>query len=338
MTDADKAALPIALEVMGGDDAPRSTVAGAVLARKNGVGELILVGDAEVVAKELRRQDQNPQNWNIEPAAEIVTMDESPTYALKRKRDASIAVATRLVKRGIAGAVVSCGSTGAQVASSILHLGRLPGVERPAIGVAFPGTHGWGVLIDSGANAQNRPSHLVGFAVMGSLYLELVYGVENPRVGLISIGEEASKGNDMVREAFKLLEAKEGINFLGMVEGRGVYTGEADIVVCDGFVGNILLKLSESASRWVFHHLREGMRKRPFATLGGLLIKPAINHFRTVAHPSSIGGAPLLGVNGISIIAHGSSDAEAVWNACKVARKLMEAEINRRISERMAAP
>ena len=329
---------PIALDVMGGDDAPRSTVSGAILARRNGVGELILVGDDTAVAAELRRQGQNPDDWNIEPAAELVDMHESPTYALKRKRDASIAVATRLVKRGAAGAVVSCGSTGAQVASSILHLGRLAGVERPAIGVAFPGTHGWGVLIDAGANAQNRPSHLVGFAVMGALYLELVFGVQQPRVGLISIGEEASKGNEMVREAYKLLDTKQDLNFVGMVEGRGVYTGGADVLVCDGFVGNILLKFSESASRWVFHHLRQGMNKRPLALLGGLLIKPAINHFRTVAHPSSIGGAPLLGVNGISIIAHGSSDAEAVKNACKVARRLMEAEINRRISERMQAP
>jgi len=240
-------------------------------------------------------------------------------------------VATRLVRDAKACALVSCGSTGAQVASSILHLGRLPGVERPAIAVAFPGTQGWGVLIDAGANAQNRPSHLVGFAVMGTLYLRHIFGVENPRVGLVSIGEEAAKGNELVVEAHRLLSETPGINFIGMVEGRGVYTGGADVLVCDGFVGNVLLKFSESASHWVIHHLREGMRGRPLVTLGGLLMRPAFRHFRRVADPSSIGGAPLLGVRGTSIIAHGSSDAEAVMNALKMARRLVNEDVNGRI-------
>jgi len=317
---------------MGGDDAPGAQIEGARLALRAGIGPVILVGQAEEVQGELRRRNVPPETFDLVHAAEAVAMDESPTYALKRKRDASIAVATRLVRDGKACALVSCGSTGAQVASSILHLGRLPGVERPAIAVAFPGTHGWGVLIDAGANAQNRPSHLVGFAVMGTLYLRHIFGVENPRVGLVSIGEEAAKGNELVVEAHRLLSETSGINFVGMVEGRGVYTGGADVLVCDGFVGNVLLKFSESASHWVVHHLREGMRGRPLVTLGGLLMKPAFRHFRRVADPSSIGGAPLLGVRGTSIIAHGSSDAEAVMNALKMARRLVEERVNEKIT------
>jgi len=316
---------------MGGDDAPGAQIEGARLALRNGIGPIILVGHADEVSGELERRKIPPETFVIVHAAETVAMDETPTYALKRKREASIAVATRLVRDAKACALVSCGSTGAQVASSILHLGRLPGVERPAIAVAFPGTQGWGVLIDAGANAQNRPSHLVGFAVMGTLYLRHIFGVENPRVGLVSIGEEAAKGNELVVEAFRLLSETPGINFIGMVEGRGVYTGGADVLVCDGFVGNVLLKFSESASRWVIHHLREGMRGRPLATLGGFLMRPAFRHFRRVADPSSIGGAPLLGVRGTSIIAHGSSDAEAVMNALKMARRLVNEDVNGRI-------
>jgi glycerol-3-phosphate acyltransferase PlsX len=323
---------PIALDVMGGDDAPGAQIDGARLALRKGIGPIILVGQTDEVAGELERRKIPPGTFDLVHAAETVAMDESPTYALKRKRDASIAVATRLVRDGKACALVSCGSTGAQVASSILHLGRLPGVERPAIAVAFPGTHGWGVLIDAGANAQNRPSHLVGFAVMGTLYLRHIFDVENPRVGLVSIGEEAAKGNELVVEAHRLLSETPGINFIGMVEGRGVYTGGADVLVCDGFVGNVLLKFSESAAHWVVHHLREGMRGRPLVTLGGLLMKPAFAHFRRVADPSSIGGAPLLGVRGTSIIAHGSSDAEAVMNALKMARRLVDEKVNEKIT------
>jgi len=329
--EVDAAPLPIALDVMGGDDAPGAQIEGARLALRNGIGPIILVGQTDEVSGELERRKIPPGTFEIVHAAEIVAMDETPTYALKRKREASIAVATRLVRDAKACALVSCGSTGAQVASSILHLGRLPGVERPAIAVAFPGTQGWGVLIDAGANAQNRPSHLVGFAVMGTLYLRHIFGVENPRVGLVSIGEEAAKGNELVVEAHRLLSETPGINFIGMVEGRGVYTGGADVLVCDGFVGNVLLKFSESASHWVIHHLREGMRGRPLVTLGGLLMRPAFRHFRRVADPSSIGGAPLLGVRGTSIIAHGSSDAEAVMNALKMARRLVNEDVNGRI-------
>ncbi len=307
------------------------------MALRRGIGPVILVGHSEEIREELNRRRIPPDTFPIVHAAETVAMDESPTYALKRKKDASIAVATRLVRDQKACALVSCGSTGAQVASSILHLGRLPGVERPAIAVAFPGTHGWGVLIDAGANAQNRPSHLVGFAVMGTLYLRHIFGVQNPRVGLVSIGEEAAKGNELVVEAHKLLQQTPGINFIGMVEGRGVYTGGADVLVCDGFVGNVLLKFSESAARWVVHHLREGMRRRPLVTLGGLLMKPAFRHFRRVAHPSSIGGAPLLGVRGTSIIAHGSSDAEAVMNAIKMARRLVNENVNNKIIHTLTA-
>ncbi|HDR06727.1 MAG TPA: phosphate acyltransferase PlsX [Candidatus Coatesbacteria bacterium] len=317
---------------MGGDHAPEAQVEGAVLALRAGIGPVTLVGNAGEVEAELERQKVPPGTFTIVHAAETVAMDESPTYALKRKRDASIAVATRLVRDSKACALVSCGSTGAQVASSILHLGRLPGVERPAIAVAFPGTRGWGVLIDAGANAQNRPSHLVGFAVMGTLYLRHIFGVAEPRVGLVSIGEEAAKGNELVVEAHRLLGLTLGINFIGMVEGRGVYTGGADVLVCDGFVGNVLLKFSESASHWVVHHLREGMRGRPLVALGGLLMRPAFRYFRRKCSPSSIGGAPLLGVKGTSIIAHGSSDAEAVFNAIAMARRLVNERVNEKIT------
>jgi len=326
----------IALDVMGGDNAPAATIAGAELARQRGIEEIILVGHSDELRAELARQGLAENDFRIVHAAQTVAMDESPAYALRRKKDASIAVATRLIKSGEAAGLVSAGSTGAQVASSILHLGRIPGVQRPAITVAIPCTHGWGALLDAGANSQNTPSHLVGFAVMGSLFIEHVYGVKNPRVGLVSIGEEATKGNELVVEAHKLLEKTAGVNFVGMIEGREVYTGGADVMVCDGFLGNILLKFSESASRWVVHHLRKGMRRKPLVTLGGLLMKPAFKHFRSVAHPNSVGGAPLIGVNGVSIIAHGSSDAEAIMNSFLMARRMVDERVNERIAEQMS--
>jgi phosphate acyltransferase len=322
---------------MGGDQGPGVVVEGAVLAAKENADlRLSLVGPESVLERELARFGVNGGRFEVVHAPETVLMDEAPAQAVKRKPQSSIVVATRLQREGNADGVVSAGNTGAAVAASLLELGRLPGVSRPAIAVIIPNVYGGCMLLDAGATADCKPFHLLQFAVMGRDYARVAFGRAEPRVGLLNIGEESSKGNDLSKEAHRLL-AGSSLNFVGNVEGHGIFAGVADVVVCDGFVGNIVLKYSESVVGWVGGVLREELRRSLRARLGFRILKPAWEKFRTRMDHADQGGAPLLGVNGICVIAHGSSSARAIKNAVALGSRLAESEANRRIQEDLAA-
>ncbi len=302
---------PLALDAMGGDFAPQETVAGALLAASEGV-PVVLVGDEARLREELERQDGS---LPIVHAPEFISMEEHATE-VRKKRQASIVVATRLVKEGQASAVVSMGHTGATMASALFVLGRVRGIERPALLAELPAHTPSGKVhvIDAGANADVKPRQLLQFATMGSAYAEHVYALKRPRVGLLSIGEEATKGNRLVLEAHALLK-KSDLNFIGNVEGRDIMTGKADVVVCDGFVGNVVLKLAEGEAKAIFRWLKEALEQSTRAKLGALLLKDALKRLVARLDPAEYGAMPLLGVKGPVFIGHGASDKKAVKNA-----------------------
>ncbi len=302
---------PLALDAMGGDYAPQETVAGALLAASEGV-PVVLVGDEARLGEELERQGGS---LPIVHAPEFISMEEHATE-VRKKRQASIVVATRLVKEGQASAVVSMGHTGATMASALFVLGRIRGIERPALLAELPAHTPSGKVhvIDAGANADVKPRQLLQFATMGSAYAEHVYALKRPRVGLLSIGEEATKGNRLVLEAHALLK-KSDLNFIGNVEGRDIMTGKADVVVCDGFVGNVVLKLAEGEAKAIFRWLKEALEQSTRAKLGALLLKDALKRLVARLDPAEYGAMPLLGVKGPVFIGHGASDKKAVKNA-----------------------
>ena len=264
-------------------------------------------------------------------------MHESPAQAVRSKKDASISVALRLVREGRADAMVSAGNTGAVVASSLLTIGRLHGISRPAISTLLPNKGKGAVMLDVGANHECTPKNLVQFAVMGSVFAQYHLGVERPRVGLLNIGEERSKGNDLVRDSFSLLEADPRIHFVGNVEGRDVFDGAADVVVCDGFVGNVILKFSESIYSFLAHMVRDEIRRGVLAKAGALLMAPAFKSIRSQLDYAEYGGAPLLGVKGVVIISHGKSSQRAIRNAILAAATSIAADLNGHIESRVAA-
>ncbi len=311
---------PIALDAMGGDHAPQETVAGAVLAAREGV-PVVLVGDPERLRAELQGQGASLE---IVPAREVIGMHDAATE-VRRKRDASINVAVRLVKEGRAIAAVSMGHSGATMAAALFQLGRIKGIERPAILAELPADTPAGRvhLIDAGANADVRPAHLLAFARMGAVYAERVSGVESPRVGLLSIGEEPSKGNQLVLAARPLLETS-GLRFVGNVEGRDLMDGRADVVVTDGFTGNVVLKLAEGEARTLFRWIRSALLADPKGRIGALLVKDALKRLAARLDPAEYGAMPLLGVRGAVFIGHGASDRRAVKNAILRAKKLAE--------------
>ncbi len=319
----------IALDAMGGDHAPAVPVEGAVLAGRELGVEVLLVGDQAAVEVELGKHDTAGLPLRVIHAAQRMEMDE-PASAVRRKRDSSIWVATELVKQGQAEAVVSAGHTGAAMASAFLVLGALRGIERPAIAALLPTLRGAAIMLDVGACVDCGPRQLVQFAIMGSEYAKRVLGKPSPRVGLLSIGEEDTKGNDVTREAFRLLQAGP-IHFIGNLEGRDVYSGAADVIVCDGFIGNVALKISEGLADAMTRLLKREVAATALGRLGFLLLRPAFARFRTRIDYAEYGGAPLLGVNGICIICHGRSSARAIKNAMRVARQLAEQQINEHI-------
>jgi len=329
----------IAIDAMGGDHAPREIVAGAVdAARKLGdVSKLYLVGDPVAIETELARHDPKPETIEIFPATEVVGMDESPALALRRKKDSSIMRAVELVKKGEADAVFSAGSTGAAVAAATLRLRTLENVDRPAIATVLPSLDHPFVLLDAGATTDCTVAMLVEFAVMGSVYAEQILHLENPKVGLLSIGGEDAKGNKSTKEAFQLLESSDQINFIGNVESRDLFEGRVDVAVCDGFVGNVVLKTSESVSRTMGQWFKEAFASSPVRKLGAGILKAsgAFQEIKDRVDPEAYGGAPLLGVNGICIIGHGSSSAYAVYNAIHVAAEEIKAKLNERIETRI---
>ncbi len=315
----DRPPVCIALDAMGGDAGPAVNVEGAVAAaRELGLG-VILVGVQEEVRRHLDRHDLSGLPIKVRHASEVVEMEESPSTALRKKKDSSIRVAVDLVRNGDADAVVSAGNTGAVMAITLVVLGPLPGVERPAIAAALPTLAGHAILLDVGANVDCKPRHLVQFAIMGNVYARQALGKARPRVGLLSIGEEETKGNELTKEAFRALEEEPGIEFIGNVEGVDVFRGHADVVVCDGFTGNVALKIGESVAETIMALIREEVTADLRSRAGALLLKPAFRRLQRRLDYSEIGGAPLLGVNGITIISHGRSSAKAIRNALRVA-------------------
>jgi len=321
---------------MGGDKGPEVVVAGAAEAAREHPGrfEIALVGQRDLLEPLMRMFDGIDTSVEIVHATEVIGMSEPPASAIRKKKDSSIAVAARLVKEGLAESVVSAGNTGAVVASALVTIGRLPGISRPAISTLWPNKGNGAVVLDVGANHECTPKNLLQFAIMGEVYARYQLGVEQPRVGLLNIGEESSKGNELVRDAYKLLE-NENLNFVGNVEGRDVFEGAADVVVCDGFVGNIILKFSESMYSFLAHMVKEEIEKGVIAKAGALLMKGAFGHVRSQLDYAEYGGAPLLGANGYTIISHGRSSSRAIKNAILAAEKSIETEINKHIEERL---
>ncbi len=324
---------PISLDAAGGDAMPRAAVEGALEAALEGV-PVVLVGDEDALRAELNALGGE---LPIHHASDVITMDDGASE-VRRRRDSSIMQAMTLVKNGSASACVSMGHSGATMAAALLVLGRLKGVERPAILANIPVTDGYVALLDAGANADCRPVHLAQFAVMGSVYARVFYGKKDPTVGLMSIGEEPGKGNELVREAHKLLRDAP-ITFYGNVEGRDLFRGTTDVFVTDGFTGNVVLKLAEGEAKVIFGWIKDALTQGGLRTkLGGALVRNAFRGIAAKLDPAEYGAQPLLGVNGPAFIGHGSADAVAVRNALRTAKRAVEARLVERIAEGLDVP
>lgn len=322
----------IALDAMGGDSAPDVEVEGALQAVPDLDGhEVILVGDEARIAHVAARHKGIPKGVAVRHASQAVTMDDAPVEAMRHKPDSSIARCIEMMAAGEVDAVVSAGNTGAVVTLAALRLGLLEGVRRPGIAVAMPTSKGGRTLvIDCGANVNCTPEHLLHYGVMASAYSHQVFGAKSPRVGLLNIGEETTKGNRLVKHAQKLLEVS-GLNYVGNVEGRAIFSGVADVVVCEGFVGNVLLKVAEGLAETIFSLMREGIRRTLRRRIGALLCKYAMIELKAKMDYAEFGGAPLLGVNGNVTICHGGSDRRAIAVALRVAAQAAERKVNQHI-------
>lgn len=327
--------MKIALDAMGGDRAPDQIVAGAVDAAREFGCEIVLVGDQKKIYEQLNNiPDWKEQKISVHNATQVIEMGEHPVAAVRKKRDSSLVVAAQLAKSGECDAAMSAGSTGAAVTSALFTLGRIPGIDRPTIATPIPTGRGVTLLMDSGANVDSKPKHLVQSALMGSIYSELVFGIKSPRVGLLNIGEEPTKGNEQVLNTYPLLEKMQTINFKGNAEGRDITNGNFDIVVCDGFIGNIVLKFAEGLAKTLMRLMREAIMKGGLlARIGALFLSPALKKLSQQIDYAEYGGAPLLGVNGCYIIAHGSSDAKAIKSAIRVACEYVKQDVVSRIRE-----
>ncbi|NOZ83308.1 MAG: phosphate acyltransferase PlsX [Epsilonproteobacteria bacterium] len=317
----------IAVDAMGGDKAPGEIVLGAVEAIKELKDNILLVGKRGEVLRELEKYEYPANRIEIIDAQSVVSMDDHPTVVFKTKKLSSISKCVELVKNKVASAFVSAGNSGAVMAASVMHLKRLTGVARPAIGAVLPTKKSPVVVVDAGANVDCKPGYLLQFGIMGSAYIKNALKVLNPKIGILSNGEEIGKGNELTRKAFDLL-ADSDLNFIGNVEGREVFQGKCDVLVCDGFSGNILLKSSEGASEAIGYFLKKEMKRRFWYKLGYLLNKPAFKRLNSKINYEYFGGAPLLGIKGIGIIGHGRSKAEAVKNSIKVASELIKNRMN----------
>ena len=327
----------IAVDAMGGDFAPKEIVRGAVEAAKKYDCEIVLVGNEEQIRAELHGEDPAALRISIIHASEVIGMNEHPAEAVRSKKDSSVVVATRLVKDGSCDAVFSAGSTGAAVAAAQLILHRIRGVGRPAIATPMPTPDGVTLMLDSGANVDSKPEHLVQSAVMGSFYAQYVFGIEHPRVGLLNIGEEETKGNEQVKETYQLLKVEPNIHFCGNAEGRDVPKGNFDVVICDGFVGNVVLKFAEGLAKTILGLIQEEIRGAGLmAKLGALLLMPTLRRLGKRLDVREYGGAPLLGVNGCCVIGHGSSDAKSVASAIGVTVDYVNGKVLDQIREALA--
>jgi len=311
--------MKIALDAMGGDYAPAVTIEGAIETVDDFQDiDITLVGDETSIRRELNSKRYLPNRISIKHASQIVGMDESPAVAIRKKRDSSISKAIELVKNGEADAMVSAGHSGVVMATALLFLRASPGVDRPAIATIMPTLKAPFVLIDAGANLQCKPENLFQFGLMGSAYCSTIFGRTDPKIALLSIGEEDTKGNELTKESFKLLK-KADINFIGNVDGKDIFTGIADVVVCDGFTGNVVLKTSEGLADAIVKILKREIAEQSVGRLGYLLMKSALISFKKKTDYDEYGGAPLLGINGTCIISHGRSTSKAIKNALRVA-------------------
>lgn len=322
--------MKIALDVMGGDYAPQNPIGGVKLALESlpALTKLLLVGIPEVVEAELKRQGVSSPKIEIVPASQVVDMSDSGLDAVRKKKDSSIARAVDLVKDGKADAVVSAGHTGAAVTASLIKLRTLRHIERPAIGSIMPSLTKQWLLIDAGANPDSEPAHLVQNAIMGSAYAKHVLGRDNPAVGLMSNGTEEEKGNALCKETSKLLRKTAGINFIGNVEGHDVWETPPDVVVCDGFTGNVILKNAEALAHAIFGMVKREIHSSLRTKIGGLLARPAFKRVHKNTSPDEIGGMPLLGLNGITIISHGGASPLAMKNAIRQACESVKHHVN----------
>jgi phosphate acyltransferase len=311
-------------------------VEGAVVAAREYAIGSVLVGDKAAIEREIVRLKAQELPLTIRHATQVVGMAESPSQALRRKRDSSLRVAAELVKDGECHALVSAGNTGAAMAIGMFVLGLLPGVERPAIAAALPSLAGFTVLIDAGANVDPKPRHLFQFAVMGHVYSRDIIGKDNPRVGLLSVGEEEGKGNELVKDTFESLRGS-SLNFVGNIEGRDIYNGRCDVVVTDGFTGNVCLKVSESLAEMLTSMIREELTRDVLSKAGAVLAQRAFARMKRRVDYTEMGGAPLLGINGASIICHGASPVKAIKNALRVATEWVKNDVNEHIKTALEA-
>src|SRR6266498_4734823 len=328
--------MKIAVDAMGGDFGPAVVVEGAVAACHEFGLASVLVGDKAAIDREIGRLRAQDLPLSVRHASQVVGMAESPSQALRRKRDSSLRVAAELVRESECDALVSAGNTGAAMALGMFVLGVLPGVDRPAIAAAMPSLGGYTILIDAGANVDPKPRHLFQFAVMGHVYSRDIIGRDNPRVGLLSVGEEEGKGNELTKEAFEELRGS-SLNFIGNVDGRDIYNGRCDVVVTDGFTGNVCLKVSESLAEMLTAMIREELGRNVFSLAGAALSKRAFARMRRRVDYTEMGGAPLLGINGASIICHGASPVKAIKNAVRVAAEWVKSGVNEHIKTALEA-
>jgi len=328
--------ITIAVDAMGGDHAPRPEVEGSVLAAQEYGVRVMLVGQPDVIRAELARHSRPSVAIDIVPATEVITMEDHPAQAFRRKKDSSVHVGQRLVKNDQADAFVSAGNTGAVMTAAKFILGTLPSVDRAALAAPFPNAKGGvSVMLDVGANVDSKPEHLLQFAVMGEIYYRATLGSRKPRVGLLSIGEEEIKGNELTRAVYERLKHLP-VHFVGNVEGSDLFSGKVDVLVCDGFVGNIALKICEGLAMEIIKFLRKTYKTSLASQVGYLLSKGAFKGIKRTMDYSEYGGAPLLGVRGVCVISHGKSNANAMKNAIRVAAGLARARVNEKIEQELS--
>lgn len=326
--------MKVVLDAMGSDNAPAVEVAGAMQAIEEFGNEVILVGDEARIKKELDKHGFSSDKLMVKHSSEVIEMHEPAAISVRRKRDSSIVVGLDLLKKDQADAFVSAGNTGAVVCAATLSLRLLPGIERPGIAIVIPTLKGSSVIIDVGANIMPKAIHLLQYGIMADAFSRYILGKSNPTVGLLNVGEEESKGTEFIKEAHTLLSESK-LNFTGNIEGRDVYAGKVDIIVCDGFVGNVILKISESVADTIMQSLRQEIKADFIATIGAALSSSAFNELKRKMDYSERGGAPLLGVDGRCIISHGSSSAKAIKNAIRVASEFVKQDVNKHIVEEL---
>lgn len=329
--------ITIAVDAMGGDNAPRPEVEGSVLAAREMGVRVLLIGQPSAIRAELAQHAAPNLPIEVVPASEVITMNDHPAQAFRRKKDSSVHVAARLVREAKADGMVSAGNTGAVMTVARFLLGTLESVDRVALAAPFPNAKGGvSVLLDVGANVDSKAEHLEQFAVMGEIYYRVTFGHKRPRVGLLSVGEEEMKGNELTRQVYTRLKSSH-VHFVGNVEGGDLFSGAVEVIVCDGFVGNIALKICEGLAVQIFDVLRKSLKSSPISQFGALLSQGAFKGLKKKIDYTEYGGAPLLGVRGICVIGHGRSNANAVKNAIRVAAGLSRAHINEKIEQELSA-